>query len=97
MTLPVELDPRAEQEARATFQWYLERSPRTAVMFEQELDRAIACIGEAPTVYPIIDGELRRYLFDHFPYALIYAITPNCVRVIAIAHQHRRPGYRDRR
>jgi plasmid stabilization system protein ParE len=61
--------------------------------FEQELVRAIECIGETPTTYPTIDGELRRYAFDRFPYALLYAVGPSSVRVLAVAHLHRRPGY----
>lgn len=91
--MPVELDPRAEEEARAAFLWYLERSERAANAFEREIDRAIERIGEAPTVFPVVDGELRRYLLDRFPYALIYFIAATTVRVIAVAHQHRRPRY----
>lgn len=93
MALPVELDPRAEQEARAAFVWYLERSPRAADAFEREVARAVERIGEAPTTYPVVDGDLRRYLLERFPYALFYAIGPATVRVVAVAHQHRRPGY----
>ena len=93
MALPVELDPQAEQEAHAAFLWYLERSERAAAAFEQEIEQAIERIGEAPATHPIVEGELRRYLLDRFPYALLYAIGPTAVRVIAVAHQHRRPGY----
>jgi plasmid stabilization system protein ParE len=97
MALPVELDPQAEQEAHAAFLWYLERSERAAVAFEREIERAIERIGEAPTTYPIVDGELRRCLLDRFPYALLYAIGLTAVQVIAVAHLHRRPGYWTRR
>jgi plasmid stabilization system protein ParE len=91
--LPVEIDPRAEEEARTAFLWYLERSERAAVAFERELARAIERIGEAPTTYPIVEDELRRYPLDRFPYALLYAIQPDYVWVVAIAHQRRTPGY----
>jgi plasmid stabilization system protein ParE len=93
MALPVELDPKAEQEARAAFLWYLERSPRAAEAFEREVERAIVRIGETPDTYPVIDGDLRRYLLERFPYALLYVIGQRNVRVVAVAHQHRRPGY----
>jgi plasmid stabilization system protein ParE len=93
MALPVELDPRAEDEARAAFLWYLERSERAAAAFEHEIAQAIERIGEAPTVYPLVDQELRRYLLDRFPYALLYSIAETIVRVIAVTHQHRKPGY----
>lgn len=93
MALPVELDPRAEQEARAAFHWYRERSERAAEAFQHEIGRAIARIGEAPTASPIVDGPLRRCLLDRFPYALLYSVEPGRALVIAVAHQHRRPGY----
>jgi plasmid stabilization system protein ParE len=93
MALPVELDPRAEDEARAAFLWYLERSERAAVAFEREIESAIDQIGEAPTAYPIVDGEMRRFLLARFPYAMLYSIGLTCVRIIAVAHQHRKPGY----
>jgi plasmid stabilization system protein ParE len=93
MALLVELDPRAEEEARAAFLWYLERSEGAAAAFEREIERAIERISEAPTSYPVIEDELRRYVLDRFPYALLYVIGPDRVRVVAVAHQHRRPGY----
>jgi plasmid stabilization system protein ParE len=91
--LPVELDPRAEEEARVAFLWYLERSERAAAAFEREIERAIERIGQSPEVYPITEDELRRYLLDRFPYTVLYAIGPANVRIVAISHQHRRPGY----
>ena len=93
MGLPVELDPRAEEEARAAFVWYLERSERAAAAFELEIRSAIEQISEAPGTFPIAEGSLRRFLLARFPYAVLYAVVPNSVRVVAIAHQHRRPGY----
>jgi plasmid stabilization system protein ParE len=58
--LPVELDPRAEEEARVAFLWYLERSERAAAAFEREIERALERIGEDPEIYPVAEGELRR-------------------------------------
>jgi plasmid stabilization system protein ParE len=92
MALPVELDPRAEREAREAFTWYLERSERAAAAFEREIERALIAIGESPATHPIVDG-VHRYLLDRFPYSLHYAIHVEAVVVLAVAHQHRRPGY----
>lgn len=93
MALPVELDPRAEEEARAAFLWYLERSERAAAAFEREIESAVSQIGDAPTIYPFVEGELRRFLLDRFPYAILYAVSATNVRVVAVAHLHRKPGY----
>ena len=83
----------ARRKRPAPFLWYLERSERAAAAFEREIERAIERIAENPEVYPITEGELRRYLLDRFPYAVLYAIGPANVRVVAISHQDRRPGY----
>ena len=93
MSLPVEIEPRAEEEARAAFLWYFERSAHAAIAFEQEFGTAIERIGETPTTYPFVDEELRRYLLDRFPYALLYVVRSDRVWVVAVAHQHQRPGY----
>lgn len=34
-----------------------------------------------------------RYVLDRFPYSVLYAVASDRVWVVAVAHQHRRPGY----
>ncbi|MES2160051.1 MAG: type II toxin-antitoxin system RelE/ParE family toxin [Pseudomonadota bacterium] len=36
---------------------------------------------------------VRRYSMSKFPYSVIYQITVSELRIIAVAHQRRRPGY----
>lgn len=93
MSMPVELDPHAEAEARDAFLWYLERNARAALAFESELDFAIQQISDSPSTYPIIEDDLRRFTLRRFPYSILYTIGSVSVRILAIAHQHRRPGY----
>lgn len=35
----------------------------------------------------------RRYFMSKFPYSVIYQVTPDELRILAVAHQRRRPGY----
>lgn len=35
----------------------------------------------------------RRYLMKHFPYSLVYTVNTDEIRILAVAHQSRRPGY----
>ena len=35
----------------------------------------------------------RSFLLRRFPFALVYRIEPDVLRVIALAHQRRRPNY----
>ena len=35
----------------------------------------------------------RRYLMKHFPYSLVYIVSGEEIRILAVAHHSRRPGY----
>jgi toxin ParE1/3/4 len=41
---------------------------------------------------PTVHGK-RRVLMRRFPFALIYAVVDDEVRILAVAHASRRPGY----
>jgi hypothetical protein len=43
--------------------------------------------------FPVERGDIRRITLTRFPYKLLYSIEPDCLYVIAIAHQHRKPDY----
>jgi hypothetical protein len=47
--------------------------------------------------YPLlaaeIEPDIRRFSLHRFPYSLIYGIEENTIVVIAVAHDHREPGY----
>jgi toxin ParE1/3/4 len=40
-----------------------------------------------------LDSRFWFYRLNRFPYLIYYEIMPNRVRVVAIAHKRRRPGY----
>ena len=93
ISLEVNLSDEAVEESREAFAWYRERNPRAAAQFLFELDQAIESIAAFPDAWPpYIDGT-RRKLLRRFPFALVYRITEQRLQVIAVAHQHRRPGY----
>lgn len=35
----------------------------------------------------------RRYLMKHFPYSLVYTVSGDAIRILAVAHDSRRPDY----
>lgn len=41
--------------------------------------------------------DVRRFLTDRFPYAVVLARLEDDLVVIALHHQHRKPGYWKRR
>jgi plasmid stabilization system protein ParE len=50
-------------------------------------------IADAPERWPEIEPGLRRVLFKGFPFSVLYEVEGDCVTIIAVAHQRRRPGY----
>jgi plasmid stabilization system protein ParE len=37
--------------------------------------------------------NVRQFLFERFPYSIVAAYPRDQLVVVAVAHQHRRPGY----
>jgi toxin ParE1/3/4 len=65
--------------------------------FVAEFERAVERLLENPKLGAIFRGTRRRFLLRRFPYSVIYQILPEELRVIAVAHHRRRPGYWARR
>lgn len=90
---PVELLPDALAEARATYDWYFERNPTAAAAFLAELDQAVDEISNAPERWPVFLHGTRRFILRRFPFSVVYRATTSVIRVVAVAHARRRPGY----
>ena len=89
--------PEALEEAERAREWYLERSALAARGFARELARAIAAVEAAPHRWPERRPGCRQYVFpNRYPYTLVYR-HDQVVRIIALAHQSRRPEYWRRR
>jgi plasmid stabilization system protein ParE len=61
--------------------------------FKEEVRKAALRIAEYPKAWSIERGEIRNCLLHKFPYKLMYSIEEDHILVIAVAHQHRKPGY----
>src|SRR5215210_3250915 len=84
-------DAAAEiEEDRA---WYRERSESAEAGFLRELDHAIEQVIESPSQWPPYLAGTRRYVFPTYPYSLVYFVEGEVLRVVAVAHDKRRPGY----
>lgn len=92
-----EFHPEALSEFEAAAQYYAERQPGLELRFIANVEATIQRICKAPKIGRVFDGETRRYLVQVFPYAVLYAIEPRHVLVIAVTHCSREPGYWQRR
>jgi plasmid stabilization system protein ParE len=83
----------AQQEVDEAFAWFNEKDDGKGVDFLDDLDRAVRLVKNYPYASAEIEPEIRRRIFPHFPYSLIYGIDDQIIVVIAVAHFHRAPRY----
>ena len=83
----------AEQELNESAQYYERESPGLGAAFLAEAQRCCDAILEYPEAGQVAVGAVRRRLLRRFPYALLYAIRPNAIRILAVMNLKRRPGY----
>lgn len=74
--------------------YYSGRIPYLGAEFITEVQRIVAWAAERPELGAPMRADRRRWLFSRFPFALIYRVAPDgSLRVLAVAHHKRRPGY----
>ncbi len=73
--------------------YYEHQAAGLGVEFLLELEHAVETIKEAPTTWPIIEGQLRRRLLRRFPFGVLYHIDEKEIIIIAVAHLRRKPNY----
>ncbi|OFV96656.1 MAG: hypothetical protein A3H28_03680 [Acidobacteria bacterium RIFCSPLOWO2_02_FULL_61_28] len=88
-----EFHPEAEQEFVEAAAYYERNVRGLGERFGSEVRHAIERLLEYPELGSPIDADLRRLLLTRFPYFLIYSFTADLLRVVAVAHARRRPGY----
>lgn len=61
--------------------------------FLQEVQSALATISQFFEAAPLLYGGVRRKVLPKFPYTLFYSLREGRVRILALAHEKRRPFY----
>ena len=89
---------RAVAEIAQAATWYGARQSGLDTEFLNEVERDLPLLAEQPESFPLLlntpeDLSIRRTLLPRFPSALVFVDLPAHVRVLAVAHRRRRPGY----
>jgi plasmid stabilization system protein ParE len=92
-----EFHPEALREFEEAAKYYAECQSDLDVRFIASVEKALARVSESPTLFRVIEGNVRRCLVGDFPYAVLYAVEADHVIVLAIMHCSRKPGYWKRR
>lgn len=98
MTKPVRLDDEADSEIDAAVAWYEMRLTGLGMELLAEIETAKQRLSDRPGTCSRVSGltrglEVRRSQVHRFPYALVFVELEDQVRVLALAHARRRPGY----
>ena len=91
--MTVWVHPRASDEFLDAIAYYEERERGLGLDLRAEILAAIDRIEGSPQVWPEIDPGIRRCLVHRFPYSVLYMIQPPGIRILAVMHLHRDPGY----
>ena len=96
---PIVLDihPQAIREARAARRRYARISLGLSQRVIAEFDHAVLQVTSAPQSWPTYLHGTRVYRLHRFPFLMVYLDFGLLVRIIAVAHGSRRPGYWRRR
>lgn len=90
----ISLSDEAAADFEAAIDWYLEKLAFAAADdFADEFEHALALLGTFPEMGVTSEYKTRAFTLPKFPYSLIYRVFPDHIRIIAVAHHSRRPGY----
>ena len=83
----------AEQELNEASGYFSEVRAALGHGFLDEVQRSLDQIIQYPEAAPLVNQLVRRKLLWRFPHSIMYSVTPESIRILAIAHQKRRPLY----
>ena len=91
-------EPEASEELEESANWYTDRRAGLGVEFIEAFDAALEQIGRWPEIGHLVphvpaDVPARRFPLSRFPYHVAYVEWDGVIRVLAVAHDHRKPGY----
>jgi len=89
----LEFHPEAELELIEAALHYEMEVPGLGERFGSEVRRAMDLLLDHPEIGQQVDPDLRRFVLPRFPFTLIYSSTSDVLRIEAVAHQSRLPGY----
>jgi plasmid stabilization system protein ParE len=86
------LEP-AQAELEEAITWYAGQAPGLGDAFLIETLKSIQLIEKFPQAWHPLTPHIRRCRLRRFPYSVVYTLEGDDLLVLAIAHQHRKPGY----
>lgn len=85
--------PEARAEVRESVEFYEARLNGLGFQFLAAVEQTVERISTHPEAGAPLAGEFRKRIVPGFPYSIFYRVWEEYVYLVAVAHQHRRPGY----
>lgn len=83
----------AERELNAAARRYERESPGLGAELLDELQLSLESVLRFPLAGTQITEGVRRRLLRRFPFAVLYSVMPEAIRVLAVMHLKREPEY----
>jgi plasmid stabilization system protein ParE len=98
VTFRVEFSAEAEEELDVAAVWFDEQRPGLGSEFLEAIEEILSLLTVWPRTGSIIEDtpanlEIRRAPVSRFRFYVGYLVLDDRVRVLAVAHHHRKPGY----
>jgi toxin ParE2 len=85
--------PEARAEMREAVEFYEGRLDGLGFRFLLAVEQTAERIVVHPEAGAPLGSEFRKRIVPGFPYNIIYRVWEDYIFLVAVAHQHRRPGY----
>lgn len=99
LSKPLRTEEEADSELEEAIRHYEGQRPGLGAEFLAAVDEVLERIQMLPKIgapiprIPVDLAALRRVSVQRFPYHIVYLETTDAIRVLAFAHDRRRPGY----
>ena len=94
--LACEFHPLAARELDQAVAHYEAVAPGKGLELAAQIETAVEQIRQFPESAPVVRGNVRSVVVQpssRWEFTLHYSIKPECIRVLALAHQRRQPFY----
>jgi toxin ParE1/3/4 len=91
--LPVIFHEFAQSELNEAAAYYAQARPGLGEAFIVEVEQAVAALAASPHAGAEVESGVRWWFVKRFPYSVLYRLHDDQIRILAIAHQKRRPFY----
>ena len=92
--MKVSIAAEAERELTESARYYAQQANiELGLAFITEFERSVDVLRLHPELGARWRSESRRMPLRRFPYSIIYSLSNDEIRILAIAHQRRKPGY----